>query len=140
VTAVSSASADLANARDYVCAPSWPVAVDTDSRLAAITAGADAATAAWVRHLVERADPYAHRNEALREAAKLVKADSVSRTAKDLEGYLRRYIAGMWPSDRDSGGPTGATSALRLVLWRFVQANNGRGLSWRQILDIIDVN
>jgi hypothetical protein len=129
---------NVGEAPRYARAPSWPVAVDTESRLAAIAQNVDEPTALWVRKLVERTDPHARRNKALRDAARLVKADSVSRTAKDLEDYLRRYIAGMWLLDRDSGGPFGRTSQLRLALWRFVQANNGRGLSWRQILKIID--
>ena len=129
----------LSKASRYARAPSWSVAVDTDSRLAAIAIGVDAPTADWVRKLISRLDdPRAGRNAALREAARLVEADSVSRTAKDLGDYLRRYIAGMWLSDRDNGGPSGRTSQLRLALWRFVSENSGKGLSWRQILKIID--
>jgi hypothetical protein len=119
---------DINGASQYARVPSWSAAVDTESRLAAIAQGVDEPTALWVREMCTRLDPRAERNAALREAGRLVKADSVSRTAKDLEDYLRRYIAGMWPSDRDSGGPFGRTSQLRLALWRFVRANNGRGL------------
>ena len=132
------AHVDLSEAPRYGRAPSWPGAVDTELRLAAIAIGVDDATAAWVREICTRLDPRARRNEALRDLAKMVKADSVSKTAKDLEGYLRRYIAGMWPIDRDNGGPFGRTSKLRLALWRFVQANNGRSLGWRQIYAIIN--
>ena len=130
----------LTEASRHALLPPQPVALGADP-LAEIAANCSPATFLWAAALLDRLEPVDQRtlrNEALRGLAKLVKADSISRTAKDLEGYVRRYIADMWPIDRDNGGPIGRSSQLRLALWRFVQANHGRGLSWRQILTIIE--
>jgi hypothetical protein len=129
---------DLSKASRYAHAPSWPGAVDTESRLAAIAVGVDAATADWARSMAERINPRAARDGAIRELAKLVPRPSISATARKVEHWLSRYVREIWQLDQERGGPGDGCEALRLQLWRIVKLNRGEALGWRQILRVLE--
>jgi hypothetical protein len=136
---MSAPGVDLTDAPRYARVPSWPAANDTESRLAAITAGVDEPTTAWVRDMCEQIDPRGQRNVALREAVRATPwRGSISATVKETEAHLRRYVVDAWPLDTAAGRPPDGCSAIRLALWRFAKLNDGDALGWRQILNILD--
>jgi len=97
--------------------------------LAEVAAGLDPAAAHFRRVKA--------RNEVTREAARLMKRASVSGTAKFLADRLGWFIAKVLPRERDQAAPP-AGSAERELLRRIARLNDGEGLGWRRILQIIE--
>jgi hypothetical protein len=98
-----------------------------------------AADAAWLRELVEppwlrRQRRLAARDEAVRAARLYFPDPQPCCAAKAAARALRGYLTTGWLREREQL-PRG-TSEYRRALWQILTANNGRGLSWRRVLEI----
>ncbi len=112
----------------------------TESALAIVRDTFGEPIASRFRQWAEKIDPRGQRDAAIRAVAELLRESSVSATAKAVEAELRRYLAGAWQrSDHDLTAPPPGSTALRQNLWRIAKLNGGDGLSWRRILEIIDI-
>jgi hypothetical protein len=92
------------------------------------------------RQWAEKIDPRGQRDVAIRALAELLRQPSVSATAKVVEAELRGYLAGAWRrGERDLLAPPAGSTARRQNVWRIAKLNGGDSLSWRRILEIIDI-
>jgi hypothetical protein len=93
---------------------------------------------AILRYCLDSPRPQAERRAvALRQAMSLY-AGATSSRAKELERHYRAYLAIGWPRERDLETLPEPRSVERTVLHRLARCNQGRSLSWRQILRIMD--
>lgn len=83
------------------------------------------------------ADPRAARNAALRAAARLPPASTVSAKAERLAAELDRYLSVVWPRERGLDALPPTASPLRVELHRIARLTNGAGLRQRRIFDIL---
>jgi len=90
----------------------------------------------WVRAAL---DPRGARDRAVRSAAALLAQPSRSAAAKELEAQLGRYLANVWPRDRQKPAPPASASPLRRELWRIAYLTDGEGLRFRTIFDLIEL-
>ena len=78
------------------------------------------------------------RDAAITEAARLLRQSSVSGTAKAVDDELRKFLANVWPRQRDLVTPSPGSSPLRAALWQIARETDGDGLGWRRILEILE--
>jgi hypothetical protein len=76
------------------------------------------------------------RTVALKTAMHHLCEGSPSRRAKTLDGLLRAYLGCGWLRERDLAELPRPCSTQRLLLHRIAKLNDGRPISWRQILRI----
>jgi|SRR5271166_2751615 len=78
-------------------------------------------------------------NLAIIDAARLLRRETVSRTAKDVDHAVRRFLSDVWPRQCDLAEPPPGATAIRAALWRIAKESNGDGRAWRKIVDIIEI-
>jgi hypothetical protein len=78
------------------------------------------------------------RDEAIRQAAALVEAESMTGTARAVEIALARYLCAAWPAQRDAGSPPADAPSLRRALWKIATWGDGEPLAWRQIIRVLE--
>lgn len=108
-----------------------------DGRLERILSSLPPDDAAYLSSLVEPPWKQRARRLAARDSIVVVAAGGLgeiapARQARALERALERYLASAWPTDRLIG-----PLQENLALYRLAVLNDGRGLGWRRIVDIL---
>jgi hypothetical protein len=138
---------DLAPTAPLRLASPWSAAGDdhsTESRLAAI-GRVIPDEAEFLSRVADELDPpgarrrrIERRNAAIVEAAGLLRKVSMSGTAKAVDDELRKFLANVWPRQRNLITPPAELTAVRAALWQIARETDGDGLGWRRILEILE--
>ena len=108
-----------------------------DGRLERILSSLPPDDARWLSAALEPAWRQRERRLAARDSIVVIAAGGLgevapARQARALERALARYLASAWLTERHTS-PTPSN----LALYRLATLNEGRGLGWRRIVDIL---